>query len=58
MAINSYILYLELTDKEKAMYEIELVKVITRNIPKSWKTRFKLANDHKMSTVTGVLKIL
>lgn len=57
-AINSYLPYLGLATGESAMDEADLVKVVTRNIPGSWKARFRLANGHKAATVTEALKIL
>lgn len=41
-----------------ALSEVELVKIISRNIPNAWKTRFKLANGHKSTTTTQAQKIL
>lgn len=57
-SINSYLPYLGLENGEVAMTEDELVKIITRNIPNSWKSRFKLANGHKSNTVTEALTVL
>ena len=57
-AINSYLPYLGLATKEAALNEEELVKIISSNIPKAWKIRFRLANGHKSKTATEALKIL
>ena len=43
--INSYLPTLQ--GGAVSLTELQLVKIITRNIPKAWKTQFKLADDHR-----------
>ena len=35
-----------------------MVKIVTRNIPKTWKTQFKLAHGHKLKTTIVAQKKL
>ena len=54
--INSYLP--TLSNGAISLTEIQLVKMITRNIPKTWKTQFKLADDHKLKTTIEAQKKL
>ena len=52
--INSYLSTLK--DGAASLTEIQSVKIITKNIPKAWKTKFKVADDHKSKTTIEVQK--
>ena len=54
--INSYLP--TLSNGAISLTEIQLVKIITRNIPKTWKTQFKLADGHKLKTTIEAQKKL
>ena len=41
-----------------SLTELQLVKIITRNIPKAWRTQFKLADGHKSRTTIEAQKKL
>ena len=57
-AMNAYLPVLGLNNGEDAMSEQELVRVISRNIPNSWKARFKMVGGHHSVTVAQALKTL
>ena len=50
-AINTYLPILNLSENVESFDEEGLVKIITRNIPNSWKARFKMVNGHRSTTV-------
>ena len=54
--INSYLP--TLSDGSVSLTEVQLVKIITKNIPKAWKTQFKLADGHKLKTTIEAQKKL
>ena len=54
--INSYLPTLK--DGASSLTEIQLVKIITKNVPKAWKTQFKLADGHKSRTTIEALRKL
>lgn len=54
--INSYLPTLK--DGASSLTEVQLVKIITKNVPKAWKTQFKLADGHKSRTTIEALKKL
>ena len=54
--INSYLP--TLSDGSVSLTEIQLVKIITKNIPKAWKTQFKLADGHKLKITIEAQKKL
>ena len=54
--INSYLP--TLSNGSVSLTEIQLVKIITKNIPKAWKTQFKLADGHKLKTTIEAQKKL
>ena len=54
--INSYLPTLKYG--ASSLIEIELVKIITKNVPKAWKTQFKLADGHKSKTTIEAQKKL
>ena len=54
--INSYLP--TLSNGAISLTEIQLVKIITRNIPKAWKTQFKLADGYKLKTTIEAQKKL
>ena len=54
--INSYLPTLK--DAAVSLTEIQLVKIITKNIPKTWKTQFKLADGHRAKTTIEAQKNL
>ena len=47
-----------LSNRDISLTEIQLVKILTRNIPKTWKTQFKLAHGHKLKTTIEAQKKL
>ena len=57
-AINTYLPILNLSENAESFDEEGLVKIITRNIPNSWKARFKMVNGHRSTTVAQAQKIL
>jgi len=54
--INSYLP--TLSDGSVSLTEVQLVKIVTKNIPKAWKTQFKLADGHKLKTTIEAQKKL
>ena len=53
-AINAYLPALG----ETALTEIELVRIITKNIPRAWRTQFKLSDGHKAKTTIAAQRKL
>ena len=54
--IHSYLPTLK--DGASSLTEIQLVKIITKYIPKVWKTQFELADGHKSKTTIEAQKTL
>ena len=56
--INTYLPFLSNGGKGTSFSEAELVKMITKNMPRHWKTPFRLAGGHRLHTVLGARHIL
>ena len=57
-AINAYLPTLGLRNGFAAFTELELVRIISRNIPSAWKSRFRLVDGHQATTTATALKKL
>ena len=57
-AINTYLPFLESGGDGDQLTERELVKYISKNIPRSWKKDYKIARGHREQTVLGAQRIL
>ena len=56
--INSYLPMLDLANNGVAFSEEKLVRVVIRNTPRTWKTRFKMTGAYHSATVAHAAKIL
>ena len=56
-AINTFLLYLDITNGGAVLNESDLAKIITNTISDNWKARFKLANEDISATTTETLKV-
>ena len=49
--MNTYLPYLQSGSDGEAFNEDELVKIITKNIPQTWRVNFRLARGNKSASV-------